>query len=402
MMNREQAESSEPVVVDAAPARGVVPADAERARNAIGNVTLRNVRKVYADGGTAIHDFDLEIAAGDFVSILGPSGCGKTTLLRCLAGLEQVTSGEIAIDGRVVGSAKVNVEPSKRDLGMVFQSYALWPHMTIADNVAYPLRRRKVGKAEIAQRVADALDEVGIKQKGDSYPHQLSGGQQQRVALARALVARPSVILFDEPLSNLDARLRDSMRLTIRDLARSAGFTAVYVTHDRMEAMVMSDSIVLMRDGRIEQVGRPHDLYRSPRSVFAAKFLGDVNCWSSCTVAHVTGDRATVALPSGGELTARLSSGSGIVPGDRVDVLVRVGDLTIGPASGERTNGLPCTVEDAIFAGESWRYVGWIGTGRSRLDFEALSLKAAFSSRETPLTASVLPEDVMLLPAENQ
>ncbi len=362
-----------------------------------GAVSLRNIRKVFPTGVAAIQDFSLEIASGEFVSILGPSGCGKTTMLRCLAGLESVTAGEIVIDGKTVSSAKSSVEPSKRDLGMVFQSYALWPHMTIADNVAYPLKRRKVSKSEIAERVVEALDSVGIRDKGDSYPFQLSGGQQQRVALARALIARPSVILFDEPLSNLDARLRDSMRVTIRDLARSSGFTAVYVTHDRLEAMVMSDRIVLMKDGNIEQVDSPFDLYRRPRSTFAASFLGDVNTWANCQVAGVDQGTATITLPNGEKIRGEVPSDMTVAPGDAVDVLIRVSNTSLGTAA-DVTNAVDCQVVDAQFLGEYWKYQCRLGTGDTGTNFEALTMKAVVEIGSQAVI-SFTPQDVILLPS---
>ena len=211
-------------------------------------------------GVTAVNDFDLVVEDGEFVSILGPSGCGKTTTLRMVAGFERATEGEIYIGDECVSSSLKNkfVPPEKRDIGMVFQSYAVWPHMTVLDNVGYPLKIQKVAKEDRIKRVKEMLALVHLEEYAERYPHQLSGGQQQRVALARALVARPGLLLLDEPLSNLDAKLRESMRFEILALQKELGITVVYVTHDQGEAMAMSDRIVVMSKGFVQQIGAPH------------------------------------------------------------------------------------------------------------------------------------------------
>ena len=217
--------------------------------------------------------FDIAVERGEFISFLGPSGCGKTTTLRMVAGFEQPSAGSIRIDGRDV----VGLRPNQRNIGMVFQSYALFPNMTVAQNVAFGLKIAKRPEAEIKPRVAEMLQLIKLPQLGDRYPYQLSGGQQQRVALARALAGKPQLLLLDEPLSALDAKIRASLRGEIRDLQRKLGITTIYVTHDQEEALAMSDRIVVMSEGRIEQIGTPFEIYNRPRTRFVASFVGTLN-----------------------------------------------------------------------------------------------------------------------------
>jgi multiple sugar transport system ATP-binding protein len=232
-------------------------------------VAIRNVRKAF--GSTEIlHGVSVDIEDGEFVILVGPSGCGKSTLLRMIAGLENISSGEIAIGGRVVN----DVPPKARDIAMVFQNYALYPHMTVRDNMAFSLVMAKAPKAVLEQRVARAAEILGLAQLLDRYPRQLSGGQRQRVAMGRAIVRDPQVFLFDEPLSNLDAKLRVQMRAEIKELHQRLGTTIVYVTHDQIEAMTMADKIVVMNGGNIEQIGAPLELYDRPANVFVAGFIG--------------------------------------------------------------------------------------------------------------------------------
>jgi iron(III) transport system ATP-binding protein len=228
---------------------------------------------------TAVNDFDLVVKDGEFVSILGPSGCGKTTTLRMIAGFERATEGEIYIGDHCVSSSVKGsfAPPEKRDIGMVFQSYAVWPHMTVAENVGYPLKIQKVDKKEREERVQKMLELVHLGEYSKRYPHQLSGGQQQRVALARALVAQPGLLLLDEPLSNLDAKLRESMRFEILAIQKELGITVVYVTHDQGEAMAMSDRVVVMSAGVVQQIGAPHEIYTKPANKMVADFIGLVN-----------------------------------------------------------------------------------------------------------------------------
>lgn len=228
---------------------------------------------------TAVNDFNLVVKDGEFVSILGPSGCGKTTTLRMIAGFERATEGEIYIGEQCVSSSLKGsfAPPEKRDIGMVFQSYAVWPHMTVAENVGYPLKIQKVEKSERERRVQEMLELVHLGEYGKRYPNQLSGGQQQRVALARALVAEPGLLLLDEPLSNLDAKLRESMRFEILEIQKKTGITVVYVTHDQSEAMAMSDRVVVMSMGVVQQIGAPHEIYTQPANKMVADFIGLVN-----------------------------------------------------------------------------------------------------------------------------
>ena len=239
------------------------------------SITIKNVTKAFGDN-VVLKEFNQSFQDGEFITLLGPSGCGKTTMLRMIAGFEKPTTGEILIGDRVVSSAKTFVPPEKRDIGMVFQSYAVWPHMTVAENVAYPLTIQKKKKDEIKKEVDRVLEIVHLSQYAERIPSQLSGGQQQRVALARALVARPQVLLLDEPLSNLDAKLRESMRFEIKEIQARLGITVVYVTHDQTEAMAMSDRVILINRGVVQQVASPADIYDHPANQFVADFLGKV------------------------------------------------------------------------------------------------------------------------------
>ncbi len=232
-------------------------------------VTIRDLRKSYG-GLEVIHGVNLDIPDGQFVVLVGPSGCGKSTLLRMIAGLEGVTAGTIRIGDRVVN----NLAPSERDIAMVFQNYALYPHKTVAANMGFALKMARMPKAEINERVNRAADILGLKPYLDRYPRALSGGQRQRVAMGRAIVRNPKVFLFDEPLSNLDAKLRGQMRVEIKTLQRSLGVTSVYVTHDQLEAMTLADLLVVMNAGRVEQSGDPLDIYEKPASTFVASFIG--------------------------------------------------------------------------------------------------------------------------------
>ena len=239
-------------------------------------VNIQNVTKAFGDN-VVLREFNATFGDGEFITLLGPSGCGKTTMLRIIAGFERPTRGEVYIDGTLVSGGKTFVPPEKRGIGMVFQSYAVWPHMNVFDNVAYPLTIRHVSKAEIKTSVERVLGIVHLSQYAERFPNQLSGGQQQRVALARALVAEPKLLLLDEPLSNLDAKLRESMRFEIKEIQRKLGITVVYVTHDQTEAMAMSDRIFLINRGDIQQCGTPQEIYNSPVNQFVADFLGNVD-----------------------------------------------------------------------------------------------------------------------------
>ena len=234
------------------------------------SLSLTNVCKVYPNGFEAVKDFSLEVEDQEFIIFVGPSGCGKSTTLRMIAGLEEISSGELKIDGRVVN----DVEPKDRDIAMVFQNYALYPHMTVFDNMAFGLKLRKVPKDEIKKKVEEAAKILDLEKLLDRKPKALSGGQRQRVAMGRAIVRNPKVFLMDEPLSNLDAKLRVSMRTEISRLHREMGATTIYVTHDQVEAMTMADRIVIMKEGVIQQVGKPMELYDHPVNKFVAGFIG--------------------------------------------------------------------------------------------------------------------------------
>ncbi len=233
---------------------------------------LKNVSKAFS-GADVVHDFSLEIEKGTLVSFLGPSGCGKTTTLRMIAGFEQLDEGTIQLDGSDI----TPVPPNRRDIGMVFQAYALFPNKTVRDNVAFGLRMKKTPKSEIGKKVQEALEMVRLQETADRYPHQLSGGQQQRIALARALAVHPRVLLLDEPLSALDAEVRVALRGEIRRIQSDLAITTVYVTHDQEEALSISDKVVVMNKGLIEQVGPPEEIYRAPRTRFVATFIGTAN-----------------------------------------------------------------------------------------------------------------------------
>lgn len=239
---------------------------------------LQHIYKRYGNV-TAVGDFNIEVADGEFISFLGPSGCGKTTTLRMIAGFEKPSEGVIMIGDQEISNAEKGyfLAPEKRGIGMVFQSYAVWPHMNVIDNVGYPLKIQNVPKEERLKLVMEMLELVHLKEYAERLPSQLSGGQQQRVALARALVAKPSLLLLDEPLSNLDAKLRESMRFEISAIQKELGITVIYVTHDQSEAMTMSDRIVVMSMGKVQQIGKPYDIYTQPANQMVADFIGLVN-----------------------------------------------------------------------------------------------------------------------------
>ena len=288
----------------------------------------------------AVDHLSLAIRAGELVTLLGPSGCGKTTTLRMVAGLELPSEGQI----RIAGEDVTLLPAAARDVSMVFQSYALFPHLCLRDNVAYGLTAAGAPKREARARAEAGLERVGLGGYGDRLPAALSGGQQQRVALARALVLEPRVLLFDEPLSNLDARLRRRMRADIRGLQQSLGFTALYVTHDQEEALAISDRIVLMNEGRIEQEGSPRELYEAPRTAFAARFMGEASVLPAEITAH-HGDRAEVRL---GELRLELPH-RGLAVGP-ASVAVRPHGVRLGGV------GLAARVEEALYLGAHMEY----------------------------------------------
>ncbi|NRP72745.1 Spermidine/putrescine import ATP-binding protein PotA [Ensifer psoraleae] len=307
-----------------------------------GSVVFQNIRKQFG-AFTAIHDLSLTIEPGTLVTLLGPSGCGKTTTLRMLAGLEHPTSGRILIGGKDVTMLPAN----ERDVSMVFQSYALFPHMTALENVAYGLESSGLKRKEARERAEDGLALVGLAGMGERLPAELSGGQQQRVAVARALVLEPQVLLLDEPLSNLDARLRRRVRTEIRELQQRLGFTAVYVTHDQDEALAVSDRIIVMRDGHVAQEGAPRDLYDAPASAFIADFMGEANV-VSCDILGVEGGDATIRVEA---LTHRVP-GRDIRPGP-AKLAVRPNAITLEPAKNGAFSG---RITHAAYLGDHVEY----------------------------------------------
>jgi multiple sugar transport system ATP-binding protein len=292
------------------------------------SVQIRGIKKQF--GSTqVIRGVDIDIADGEFAVLVGPSGCGKSTLLRMLAGLEEITEGEISIGGTVVN----NVQPKDRDIAMVFQNYALYPHMTVNDNMAFSLMLAKKDKSFIQQQVKKAAEILGLTALLERYPRQLSGGQRQRVAMGRAIVRDPQVFLFDEPLSNLDAKLRVQMRTEIKELHQRLKTTSVYVTHDQIEAMTMADQIVVMRDGLVEQRGRPLELYDRPANIFVAGFIGSPAMNFIPATLRRNADKAEVEFADGTRLPAPYAHRDlDGVDGQRVVYGVRPEHLSIGPA----------------------------------------------------------------------
>ena len=317
-------------------------------------LSIAGVRKEF-EGVVAVEGFDLDVAAGEFVSFLGPSGCGKTTTLRIVAGFEAPTSGSITLAGKDVTYSK----PNERNIGMVFQSYALFPNMTVSDNIAFGLRVRKQDAAARRERVDELLELIKLPDKGKSYPNELSGGQQQRVALARALAIRPQLLLLDEPLSALDAKIRDELRYEIRRIQRELDITTIYVTHDQEEALALSDRIVVMSRGRMEQVGEPFEIYNNPSTAFVASFVGQLNRLPA-RVVEGGGGRLQVG---GTEL--RTTSPIESSAGTEVSLMMRPEELTLDDAE---ENVLSGTVESVTFLGSIVRVQVAVDGGKVTAD----------------------------------
>ena len=323
---------------------------AEKAKK---GVRLEHISKIYNDPKTgkqfyAVNDVSLEIEPGSFVTLLGPSGCGKTTTLRMIAGFESPDQGEIYLGEEAINA----LTPNKRDTAMVFQSYALFPHYNVYDNVAYGLKLRKVPKAEMNARIEKILDLVELSGMETRMTNQLSGGQQQRVALARAMVVEPSVLLFDEPLSNLDAKLRVSMRTEIRRIQQTLGITAVYVTHDQAEAMAISDKIIIMNKGVIAQMGTPEEIYHHPNSEFVADFIGEVNFLEG-DIVRTAGETCTLSI-AGHEVD--VANPEGFAAGKRCKVVLRPEAGILADAG-----ALPCRVVLSCFMGAYQNYHVMVG-----------------------------------------
>jgi len=312
------------------------------------------IEKLLKKFGTmvAVNHIDLEIEKGEMLTLLGPSGCGKTTTLRCIAGLEKPDGGDILIDGRPMFS-KGFVPPSQREIGMVFQNYAVWPHLRVFHNIAYGLKLQKLPKHVIKEKVTEALESVGLTGLGRRYPGQLSGGQQQRVALARALVRNPKVLLLDEPLSNLDAKLREKMRFEIKSLVRRMHMTAVYVTHDQAEAMVISDRIAVMETGNIVQVDVPEEIYKKPANRFVADFIGTTN-FIPGEISEVPRDRDLIHVKTefGQKISCRVFDSAAAVVNQKVHVSIRPEDIEVFTKSPEgRDNLFKGTIQHRAYLG---------------------------------------------------
>ena len=308
------------------------------------SVSFRGVTKIYGNDVVAVDNVDLEVSPGKLVTLLGPSGCGKTTTLRMIAGLEMASSGQILIDNQDV----TRLPATDRDVSMVFQSYALFPHMTVFENVCYGLKFSGFQKSEMNGRASAGLELVGLSDLGDRLPSELSGGQQQRVAVARALVLEPQVLLFDEPLSNLDAKLRRQVREEIRDIQQSLQLTVVYVTHDQEEALAVSDEIVVMRNAQIAQIGSPRELYDLPANTFVADFIGEANLLP-CEIIEIVDDRARVEL---GHHVLLLPS-RGLTPGNST-LAIRPNRIQFG--SKQKQNSVKGAIKKATYVGSHLEY----------------------------------------------
>lgn len=316
-------------------------------------ILLKNLSKKFGDV-TAVHDLSVEIYDGHFFFFLGPSGCGKTTMLRMIAGFDHPTSGQIFFDDLDI----TQTPPNKRNIGMVFQNYALWPHMNVFKNVEYGLALRNLARSEVEDRVLEVLKMVRMEKYTFRSPNQLSGGQQQRVALARAIVIRPDVLLLDEPLSNLDAKLRLEMRDEIARIQKETRITTIYVTHDQKEALSMGDAIAVMKDGRIAQLGSPREVHREPVDSFVAGFIGETNFFHG-KLESFSDDRATIAIDElGGDPLIAGNPLKGVKPGDRVIVSVRPESIHFPEAIAkeEKYNKLKGRIEKAIYLGDTEQF----------------------------------------------
>ena len=352
-----------------------------------GRIELVGLTKRFAE--TAVDDLHLQIASGEFFSLLGPSGCGKTTTLRLIAGFEQPTAGQILLDGVDVSG----VPPHRRNVNTVFQSYALFPFLTVFDNVAFGLRNRKLPAAELSSRVSAALELVKLEAFGKRRPAQLSGGQQQRVALARALVLQPSVLLLDEPLGALDAKLRRSLKVELKALQEQVGITFLYVTHDQEEALTMSDRLAVMRDGRIVQVGTPSAVYEGPADTYVADFLGVSNLMAVDIVERGPGSRCQARL---GETVLTVEHGGQDAP-DRSHAVIRPERVKIEEFGSPGPNRVPAMVERLVYLGSSTQIFLRLAAGA---DLQAVlqndGSPAAFG-QGTPVHAFLAPDALRVL-----
>ncbi|MEU7212622.1 ABC transporter ATP-binding protein [Streptomyces sp. NPDC044989] len=355
-------------------------------------LVVENIKKSF-HGTAVLEDINFTVADGEFFTLLGPSGCGKSTTLSCVAGLETPDSGTIRVGDQVFfdGTPRSTVPPEGRNLGLVFQSYALWPHMTIADNLALPLKLRKVTKDQQRRLIEDALTKVDMAHLRDRYPHQLSGGQQQRVALARGIVYSPGVLLLDEPLSNLDAKMRDQARVWLKDLQREVGITTVYVTHDQVEAMSLSDRIAVFMHGRLQQVGTPTEIYETPATPEVAGFIGRCNLLEG-RVGSTEGGTVQVELGQTGQhlrVAGACSAGSSATVGLRSE-RITLTDRADAPHDGA-VNVLRARIEQCSYTGARFEYELSIGDVR-------VHAESPVRHTDHEINLLIRPEDCLLYP----
>jgi iron(III) transport system ATP-binding protein len=328
---------------------------------------VENLTKVF--GATrAIDNISFDVELGDIMVIVGGSGCGKTTTLRCIAGLEDPTDGVITVDGKVVTAPGRSVPPEQRRIGMVFQSYALWPHRTVYENVAYGLQRQKLPTDAARDKVTGILKQVGLSGFEDRYPSTLSGGQQQRVALARSAVLQPRLLLLDEPLSNLDAKLREQMRDELREMIKMFGMTAVHITHDQAEAMALADTMICMRSGRIEQVGSPRAIYRTPANFYVADFIG---ACSFLTGVAIESDREGTTFLIGDAMRLRVWTQAPVQAGAKRTIAIRPDGIQIGANKENVENQFTATMLRETFLGSHSEYLLAVGGHRLKADSSA-------------------------------
>ncbi len=354
-----------------------------------GAIALVGLCKRYGEP-LVVNHVNLEIGAGEFFSLLGPSGCGKTTTLRMIGGFERPTSGRIMLDGRDVA----DVPPHRRDVHTVFQSYALFPHLSVADNIAFGLRRRRVPKAEVRGRVDEALALVQLDGLGDRRPTQLSGGQQQRVALARALVLRPAVLLLDEPLGALDAKIRKSLQIELKTIQQEVGITFVYVTHDQEEALTMSDRIAVMRDGQVEQVAAPSAVYEDPATTFVAEFLGVSNLMTAVAEGAM-GEGCAVRV---GAFTLRADRGDLAARGD-CRIVIRPERVVLEPFGGDGENRLAAMVERTVYVGPQLQVILRLAHGEQLQAMIPNDGRSATFAQGTPVAVHLPAEALRVMDA---
>jgi iron(III) transport system ATP-binding protein len=356
-------------------------------------ITIENLGKTYPGGNEALRDVSLDVEPGTFLVLLGPSGSGKTTLLRCLAGIERVTTGRITIGQRTVADGRAHVPPDQRDLSMVFQDYALWPHLSARDNVAFALRRRRLSRAECRSRATEMLSRVGLGALADRYPNELSGGEQQRVALARALIADTGLILCDEPLSNLDADLRERMRVEISALVRDAAATTVYITHDQAEAFALADQVGVLERGRLVQAGTPEEIYTRPATPFVARFTGLAGELPVRVRDRDTDGTVLVEPPEGNSFRARAPLEP--LTGPNALVMIRPTGIKL-TSNGSAEHHLSGRVTDVAFRGRGYEHAIDIN-GTTRLTGVFAEVRAA---RGDMVGLRMDPAGCHLFPAE--